>query len=905
MNQKANEHFAESIPPLYQQTSQQVLENLKSSTKGLDEHQVYERLTAYGRNQFDKVKIKPAYLRFAAQFHNILIYILLGSALITLFLEHWIDALVIGAVVIANAIIGFIQEGKAEQAMNAMRQLLSHKASVIRSGERQTISAELLVPGDIVILEAGDRIPADLRLIESYSLQTQEAILTGESMPVLKQTTPLTKTAILADQSCMGFAGTLVSSGQGKGVVTATGMNSEVGKISHLLLDIEVLETPLVQQMKVFARWLTAMILTIAGLILIYGHFVLQYPFDQMFIAVVGLSVAAIPEGLPAVLTITLAIGVRKMAAQNAIVRRLPAIEAVGTIDVICTDKTGTLTSNEMMVATLRTTNHTFQVTGHGYQPDGDIVLNGVHAALQDHHSLALLVRAGCLCNDAKLSNQNGNWIVEGDPMEGALHALGLKTNLSFIEWQRTDTIPFDAGRRYMATLNHDHQHHTAIYVKGAPEQVIAMCSSQTDASGTAQALDTQFWLEQAHQIAATGQRVLALAWLPTDDSHTVLSDDELQGKLSLLGLVGLIDPPKPEAIAAVKECFEAGIQVKMITGDHGATATAIGHQIGLSNSSKVITGAELDQMDQPTLITEIERCNIFARTTPEHKLRLVTTLQSLNHRVAMTGDGVNDAPALKRAHAGIAMGKKGSDVTKESAELVLVDDNFATIVAAIRQGRTVYDNLKKVISWTLPTNAGEAMTIVVALLAGMTLPITPVQILWINLITAITLGIALAFEPTEANTMKRPPRHHKEALLDAHLTWHMVFVAVIFLSAVFGIFNYAIQAGKTIEYAQTMAMNTLVVLEIFHLFFIRNIHGTSINWQAIKGTPIIWFTVITIMLAQLAITYIPLFHSVFHTEAIQLNDGLLIIMIGVIAFAIMELEKQLRLMIRRVNRLV
>lgn len=889
--------------PYYQQTRQQVFDELESSTHGLSQQQAEERLSKFGINQIKRAQAKPAYLRFAAQFHNILIYILIASALITFLLEHWMDALVIGAVVIANALIGFIQEGKAEQAMRAIRQLLSHHASVIRDDERQTINAEQLVPGDIVIIEAGDRIPADLRLIESYSLQTQESILTGESTPVVKQTAPLGHTAILGDQSCMSFAGTLVTSGQGKGVVVATGMNSEIGKISHLLADIEVLETPLVQQMKVFARWLTAMILTIAGLILLYGHFVLHYPFDDMFIAVVGLSVAAIPEGLPAVLTITLAIGVRKMAAKNTIVRRLPAIEAVGTIDVICTDKTGTLTSNEMMVATVRTLKHTYHVSGHGYQPDGAVSIEGTSISIEDHHALKRVIRIGSLCNDAKLTNRNGSWTVEGDPMEGALHTLALKCAQSYREWQRTDTIPFDAERRYMATLDHDHQHHAVISVKGAPEQVIAMCSNLLSHDNEVCAIDTEFWLKQADQIAATGQRVLALAQLSITSKQTVLSADDLSGKLSLVGLVGLMDPPKPEAITAVQECFEACIQVKMITGDHGATATAIGHRIGLVNSDQVITGSELDGMDQATLLTQIEHCNIFARTTPEHKLRLVETLQSLNHRVAMTGDGVNDAPALKRANAGIAMGKKGSEVTKESAELILVDDNFATIVAAIREGRTVYDNLKKVISWTLPTNAGEALTIVVALLAGMTLPVTPVQILWINLITAITLGIALAFEPTEANTMKRPPRHHHEALLDGHLTWHMVFVALIFLSAVFGMFNYAIQNERSVEYAQTMAMNTLVVLEIFHLFFIRNIYGSSINWQSIKGTPIIWLTITIIVLAQLAITYIPILNSVFHTQAIAFYDGFLIILLGCIAFAIMELEKQLRLMVDRVNR--
>jgi magnesium-transporting ATPase (P-type) len=447
-----------------------------------------------------------------------------------------------------------------------------------------------------------------------------------------------------------------------------------------------------------------------------------------------------------------------------------------------------------------------------------------------------------------------------------------------------------------MATLYHDHDNHACIFIKGAPEQILAMCREQRTADGRTQPLNAAEWHEKAHAIAARGQRVLALAARPVKPEHTVLEFADVENSLILLGMVGLIDPPRPEAITAVAECHGAGIRVKMITGDHAGTATAIARQIGLQNPDKVLTGADLDGMDDPALAAAVLDTDIFARTSPEHKLRLVMALQSHGMTVAMTGDGVNDAPALKRADAGIAMGKKGSEAAREAADLVLADDNFASIVAAVREGRTVYDNIKKVISWTLPTSTGEAMTIIVALLFGMTLPVTPVQILWINLITAATLGLALAFEPTEENTMLRPPRARDEPLLSGALVWHIVLVSLLFLCGVFGIYAYAIDRGYSIELARTIAVNTLVVMEIFHLFFIRNIYGTSLTWKAVRGTKVVWLTVIIVTVAQFAITYLPFLQGIFATEPVPLVDGMLIIGVGVALFAIIETEKQVRL---------
>jgi magnesium-transporting ATPase (P-type) len=873
---------------------------LNATATGLSQSEAELRLSRFGPNRLPEAARRNPILRFLAHFHNVLIYVLLGAAVITAGLGHFIDTGVIVAVVIANAVIGFIQEGRAEQAMEAIRQMLAPRTSVLRDGHRRTMDGALVVPGDIVLLEPGEKVPADLRLIEADGLRIEEAILTGESVPVDKAAEPVAADAALGDRSCMAFSGTLVVGGVGRGVVVATGLAAEIGRISGMLSGVETLTTPLVRQMDRFARWLTILILLIAAVLLAFGYFVEHRQFAELFMAVVGLSVAAIPEGLPAVLTITLAIGVQAMARRNAIVRRLPAIETLGAVSVICTDKTGTLTRNEMMVASVAAGRDVFSVEGHGYAPTGEIRTDDPNAILRNQGILLELAQAATLCNDAAVHERDGVWTVEGDPMEGALLALSGKLRRDGLTtlpgWARTDVIPFDARHRYMATLHHDHEGRAAVYVKGAPEQILAMCSVERNASGDTDPLNEAYWRGMADSIAAKGQRVLAFATRRVPPDHTVLEVADVQGQLVLMGLVGLIDPPRPEAVAAVAECYGAGIRVKMITGDHVGTAAAIGRQIGLRNADKVLTGTDLDSMNDATLAAVALDTDIFARTSPEHKLRLVMALQSHGLTVAMTGDGVNDAPALKRADAGIAMGRKGSEAAKEASELVLADDNFASIVAAVREGRTVYDNIKKVISWTLPTNAGESMTIVVALLFGMALPVTAVQILWINLITGITLALALAFEPTEANTMRRPPRPRNEPLLDARLVWHIVFVSLLFLGGVFGIYAYAIDKGYSADLARSMALNTLVVLEIFHLFFIRNIYGTSLTWEAVRGTKVVWTTVIVITAAQFAMTYLDPLQRVFGTQAIPFFDGVLIVAVGAVFFAIIEAEKQLRL---------
>ncbi|MCG6858322.1 MAG: cation-transporting P-type ATPase [Salaquimonas sp.] len=877
-----------------------VLTDMEATPRGLGHEEVAARLRIHGPNQLPEPARQGALARFLDQFRNILIYVLLAAALITATLGHFVDTGVILAVVIVNAVIGFIQEGRAEQAMEAIRQMLAPHSSVLRDGARRSVDASEVVPGDIVLLEAGEKVPADIRLIGARGLRIEEAILTGESVPVDKSTVPAAAKAVLGDRSCMAFSGTLVAAGTGRGVVVATGASTEIGRISGMLSSVETLTTPLIQQIDGFARWLTILILLVAGLLLAYGYFVGHMPFSELFMTVVSLSVAAIPEGLPAVLTITLAVGVKAMAQRNAIVRRLPAIEALGSVSVICTDKTGTLTRNEMMVASLATAEHVYSVSGDGYAPKGAIHLVDAEINPAEHERLAEFARAATLCNDAELHAHEDGWRVEGDPMEGALMALAGKimgeSPSQFASWTRTDAIPFDAGHRYMAVLHHDGQGKAWIHVKGAPERILAMCPHQRTVDGGTADMDRAHWHREIEAIAARGQRVLALATRQTTSDRDALKASDLDGHMVFIGLVGLIDPPRPEAIAAIAECHGAGIRVKMITGDHAATAAAIGRQIGLQNPDTVLTGADLDNMDDAELVARVVDTDIYARTSPEHKLRLVTALQTHGMSVAMTGDGVNDAPALKRADAGVAMGLKGSEAAKEAAELVLADDNFSSIASAVREGRTVYDNIKKVITWTLPTNGGEAATIISALFFNLALPVTAIQILWINLVTAATLGVALAFEPTEDDTMRRPPRPRNAPLLSGSLVWQTVFVSVLFLIATLGVYTYAADKGHPPELARTMALNTLVVLEIFYLFFVRNIYGTSLTWKAIRGTPAVWITVVTTVAAQFAVTYWPPFQHWFGTRAVPLADGLLIVGVGAAFFAITEVEKQIRL---------
>jgi magnesium-transporting ATPase (P-type) len=882
-------------------TADEAITQLETTRDGLSQEQVSQRLSSFGPNKLPEAPQASTLARFLKQFANLLVIVLMVAGILTAFLQHWIDTAVIFAVVIVNALIGVVQEGKAEKAMDSIRQMLALKAAVIRNGKRRTVAGEELVPGDVVLLEAGDKVPADIRLLSSHSLAIQESMITGESLPVEKGTSKVEEGAALGDRQCMAFSGTNVTAGQATGVVVATGAHTEIGRIGGMLSGVQKLTTPLVEQMDVLAKWITGFILTVAVILLLVGTLVLNQPFTELFLAVVGLSVAAIPEGLPAVLTITLAVGVQAMAKRSAIVRVLPAIETLGSVSVICSDKTGTFTRNEMMVVSVQTAANDYDVDGEGYAPIGDVLFNDKPVHTAEQPLLQEVARACALCNDAEIHHRDDNWSFEGDPMEAALVSFASKATFDEGEdfkarWRRTDVLPFDSTSQYMATLNHDHNGHGIILVKGAPEVVLKLCRVQQTAQGEEQSIDLTAWLDKAEALARKGQRVLAVAARSVPADHTVLSASDLQDSLCLLGLIGLIDPPRQEAISAVQTCLNAKIQVKMITGDHAVTAQAIGKQLGLTHTDKVLTGTELDALSDEQLKEAVQHTDVFARTTPEHKLRLVMALQSLGLTVSMTGDGVNDAPSLKRADAGVAMGLKGSEAAKEAAEVVLADDNFASIAAAVEQGRTVYANIKKVVSWTLPTNAGEALTIIVALLAGLPYPITPVQILWVNMITAVTLGMALAFEPTDAATMKKPPRPRGQALIQPALVWQIMLVGTLFFLAVFGIYQYAIKAGHDVEYARTLAMNMLVGLEIFYLFFVRTMNLRSISLAGVKGTKVVWSAVGVVVVAQLAISYIPVLQTVFGTHSPTLVDNLVIVLTGFALLIVLEIEKVVRL---------
>ena len=702
-------------PAWHQLPMDEALSRLHTSTEGLSVDEAARRLQQHGPNQIPAARGAGFWLRLLRQFHNALIYVLLISAVGTALLGYWLDTAVILGVVVINAIIGLVQEGKAEKALTAIRDLLAHQAVVLRGGLRRTLEASVLVPGDVVWLQAGDRVPADLRLLSAQECRIDEAILTGESVPVDKQTAPVPPERPLAERACMAYSSTMVVAGTAVGLVVATGLDTEVGRISGLLGGVRSLTTPLLRQMQGFARALSLATLVLSALLLVLGWLVRGYPLADMFLATVAFAVGAIPEGLPAILTITLAIGVQRMARRQAIIRELPAVEALGAVTVICSDKTGTLTRNQMTVTDLVTGSGRYRVTGVGYGADGEVLQGQQVQRPGDRPALDAAIRAAVLCNDAELHREGDDWHLSGDPTEGALLALGLKWGLparqALEQNPRVDAIPFESANRYMATLHHDHHHHRVIYVKGAPERILGMASRMLGNQGPAP-LEHGFWQRQAEELAASGRRVLALAMAMPGAGAEELNVDDIGQDLMLLALVGMEDPARPEAVTAVQQARAAGVRVKMITGDHATTAQAIGHDMGIGLGQQAITGAALDALDDEGFAALALSHDIFARTSPEHKLRLVRSLQAQGQVVAMTGDGVNDAPALKRADVGIAMGLKGTDAAKQASRVVLADDNFATIVAAVEEGRIVYDNLRKALLFILPTSGGEALSI-------------------------------------------------------------------------------------------------------------------------------------------------------------------------------------------------
>ncbi len=872
--------------------AEDVLSALHTQAKGLSRTDAGRRLESVGENRLPDPPRDGPIKRFFKHFHDVLIYILLAAAAATALKGYWIDTWVILGVVLINAIVGFVQEGRAEEALAGIRKMLSPRALVRRGGAWKEMDAHLLVPGDVVRLRAGNRIPADVRLLEAANLQVEESALTGESAPVFKDIEPVSDDASIGDRASMAYSGTLVVGGSGIGVVTATGPNTEIGRINRLISEVEILATPLIRQMAAFSKLLAVVILGLAAAMSLAGWLLHQWGWDDLMMAAIGFAVAAIPEGLPAIMTITLALGVQKMAQRNAITRKLPAVETLGSVTVICSDKTGTLTRNEMTARQLVTPVGQYDVAGVGYAPDGHLSFEHERIELDQYPDLQALIEPLAVCNEADVFEEDGQWQLVGEPTEGALRTLALKAGFDIAGYRRCAVIPFDSEHKFMATLEHLPEAGARILVKGAPDRLLDRCTLQPGPDGRTESLDRGFWEDAIERLSSKGLRMLAAAARDVEADKKDLEFADLDNELVFLGLVGIIDPPRPEAIEAIATCHDAGIAVKMITGDHLGTASAIGREMGIGEHRVALSGAQLEAADDEDLRRLVAEHDIFARTSPEHKLRIVKALQANGEVVAMTGDGVNDAPALKRADVGVAMGMKGTEATKEAAEIVLADDNFASISRAVEAGRTIYDNLRKSILFILPTNGAEALVILAAILFGFQLPLSPVQILWVNMVTAVTLALALAFEPAEPGVMRRPPRRPDAAILGGYALWRILLVSTIIGVATILIFLLEIDRGRGLAAAQTMAVNTLVVGEIFYLLNSRYLLESALRPRYWLTNPAVWIAIGIMLMLQALFVYAPFMQLWFHTAAPLPQDWLLPLGIGVAVLLLVELDK-------------
>jgi cation-transporting ATPase F len=876
---------------------------------GLTAMEVKRRQGKYGPNRLTAQKRRSEWVRFLLQFNAPMLYILLAATVITAFLREWVDASVIFGVVLVNAIVGYLQEAKAEKAIEALGKMVLTEASVRRNGDKMRVPSEQLVPGDVVLLQSGDKVPADLRLFHVRDLQVDESPLTGESVPVEKHADALALDTILAERTNLAFAGTHVTYGQAEGVVWAIGDQTELGRIARLVFDAVSLSTPLTRKIAYFSKILLMAILGLAALTFVVGVW-RGDSLVAMFMAVVALTVGAIPEGLPAAVTITLAIGVSRMARRRAIIRKLPAVETLGSTTVICSDKTGTLTENQMTVQRVYAGGQMFEVTGGGYEPQGEIRRDGQPVTVAGDRALLECLQAGLLCNDSQLVRNEGRLTVQGDPTEAALLVASQKAGLPETELNsrhpRLDVVPFESEHQYMATLHGSHEGGAnLIYVKGAVERLLESCITVLQADGAEMKLDQEAVHRLADEMATQGLRVLAFARRTVRPEQRQLTHGDVASGLTLLGLQGMIDPPRAEAIAAVRKCQTAGISVKMITGDHVLTAKAVAGQVGLKGArcSKTelvaVLGRDLDRLSDAELSAVAERAVVFARVAPEQKLRLVRALQTRGHVVAMTGDGVNDAPALKQADIGIAMGLAGTDVAKGAADMLLTDDNFASIEAAVEEGRNIFDNLTKFIVWTLPTNFGEGLVILAAVFLGAALPVLPVQVLYINMATALLLGLFLVFEPKEGDLMERPPRDPKMPILTGSLIMRIGLVTCLILAGAFGLFLWEQQRGATLAEARTTAVNVIVMVETFYVFNCRSLTRSMFAVGVVSNA---WLLagVAVMMASQMVITYVPLANRLSHTVPLPWDVWMRIVAVGAMAYAVVEFEKWIRLRLGR-----
>jgi magnesium-transporting ATPase (P-type) len=862
--------------------------------RGLDAAEAAERLKTHGPNRLPEGKKKGPLTRFLAQFNNILVYVLLTAGFVKLMLSLWLDASIIFAVVILNSLLGFLQEGRAEKALDSIRNMLSAEARAVRGGEARLLPAEDLAPGDIVLLESGDKVPADLRLIDAKNLRTEEAALTGESARAEKTTGPVSAKATVGDRENMAFSGTMVVSGRATGVVVATGSQTELGRINQMLAEVSALETPLLRQIKKFGYAVTAVIAVVSVLLFSWGHWLGHMTFVELFQAVVGIAVSLIPEGLPALITITLAIGVQRMAQRHAIIRRLPAVETLGSVSRICSDKTGTLTLMEMMVTSVVTAESAYEVTGDGYAPEGEIKEGGKTLSATPE-TLALMGRVSLLCNDAEIFQDEAKWKVEGDPTEGALYPFASKLRMDrsaeAAAAPRIDAIPFESEHKFMATL-HRSANGEMLLVKGAPEVILEHCDRQQTANGPTP-LDRGRFAREGDRLAAQGERVLGLAWLSDPGLPAGgLKPEDLPKNLVLLGLVGLMDPPRKEAVEAVRECHSGGIRVTMITGDHKITAAAIAQMLGIGDGKTAIAGTEIEAMNDAALQECVREVDVFARASPEHKLRLVKAIQANGQIVAMTGDGVNDAPALKKADIGVAMGIKGTEVTKEAAGMILADDNFASISAAVKEGRTVYNNIEKAMLFLLPTNVAQGAVIAVAILFALTLPITAPQVLWVNMVTSVALGLVISFEPHESDVMERPPRAVDRPIVTRFGIWRILFVGAALVVYTLAAFFWMKDYGASDGMARTAAVNAITLGQVFYLLNSRYLIDSSLSPRAHAGNPYLWYGVGAVVVLQLLFTYAPPFHAIFGNEALPLWAWPWLVGGGILFFLVVELEK-------------
>ncbi|MDO5682350.1 MAG: cation-transporting P-type ATPase [Propionibacteriaceae bacterium] len=884
--------------PVHAQPVEEVYATAPGGRDGLSRALAAEQLSRHGANALPEAEQETALKRFFRQFHDPMIYVLLAAAVFTGVLGQVFDTIVIVAVVLINAIVGFVQEGRAADALESIRGMLRLEAKVRRDGAWTVIPAEDVVPGDLVRLAAGDRVPADLRIADATNLRIEESALTGESVPAEKDADQVPAEAVLGDRTSMAYAGTTAVSGSGRGIVTGTGIDTEIGRITSMLAEVEAMETPLTRAMTTFSKTLAVVAVGMALAMALVAGLVHRYPWSELVMAAISFAVAAIPEGLPAVLTITLALGVQWMAKRNAITRRMGSVETLGSVTTICSDKTGTLTRNEMTLRTVVTPADTYLVTGTGYAPDNGTIThtNGEPATLADHHDLFAMAEVAERANDASIEQRDEDWAVTGDPTDGGVRTFALKAGASGGDQNRLAVVPFDSANKYMATLDrHVHRpDELVIHLKGAPDRLLDRCSTQGTGLDETEPLDRDRWVTEMHRLGAQGLRVLAAAARRADQGTTTLTQDDVDaGGFVFLGLYGIIDPPRQEATDAIASVHRAGIDVKMITGDHGDTAKAIATEMGIGD--RVITGAELERATDEELRQIVRDHDIYARTSPEHKLRLVTALQANGHVVAMTGDGVNDAPSLKKADVGVAMGIKGTEATKDAADVVLADDNFASIAAAVVMGRTIYDNLKKAIVFVLPTNGGQGLVIFAAMLAGMTLPITPLQVLWVNLITAITLCLALAFEPPEPGIMDRPPRDPKESLLNAEAVLRIAYVSILIGGLAMAAFLLAQGQGIGLAESRTIAVNTLVVGQICYLLAARFSRARSLRKELFTTNPVSWLCIGLMIALQLAFVYLPFMQVAFGTTVVDLSHWTFPVLAGVLVFAIVEVDKAIR----------